>query len=184
MYYHKDAGNSTADATAVTVEGTFSHTGGTMNFDRNTSSSAVHTLTLNGSSCTVGGAGSITHASAGTGSVFGKIYYNEAGTMTFSRTSTTHTIQQAKQFVNGLYNGVNSSATIEPQVFSGNTNYRMNYRLHSASTVEYNGSDNQVVTGKRPSGGSLIDVTYGAGANYHYGNLKINHLGAIGTKYV
>lgn len=80
---------------------------------------------------------------------------------------------------NGFYNGANASATIEPQVFSGNTSYRMDFSLNPTSIVEYNGAVNQVVTGKFPNAGALGDVVLATTAQYHYGILNINHQVAL-----
>ena len=250
---HEENANSTANVVGVAINGTFSHTGGTLNFDDNTSSTAIHTITVNGTSCTVGGTGSMTHASAGTGSVFGEFYFVRAGTTTYNRSATTHTVQQVKYYVNsgctvdasstandfqiasnatqgnistnglnvngilnmgaakitafggsltnyysgmrvnsggrlrtsnasGFYDGT-TSACLQPQVFSGNANFRMDYNLDANSTVEYYASGNQVVTGKFPNAGALGDVALATAAQYHYGYLDINNQGTLGTNY-
>lgn len=247
---------------AVTVAGDFSlgagATAGTINFDAGASTTA-NTLTLNGSNFTMGGTSRMTHASAGTGTVYGELYYNPtSGTVVYNKqtatVSTTQGIQQVKQFinaaktvnatastqpfqiasnatqanitttaltvngilnigtrfisaqgpsltnyysgfnvsatgtlqtanVNGFYNGTNASATVEPQIFSGNVNFRMDWDLNATSTVEYNGIANQVVTGKFPNAGVLADVASGTTAQYKYGILNINNLGTLGTNF-
>lgn len=99
--FHKSTTNSTADVIAQTVGGAFSHTGGTLAFDNTTASTAIHTLTLNGSSITLGGAGIMVRNGAGTSTVFGEIYVDPtSGSTTFNRTSTTHQISQARIIVN------------------------------------------------------------------------------------
>lgn len=267
FFLHNASTAVTANVIAVTINsnndatGDFSHTGGTLNFDDcSTAGAATHTLTIYSPSYTVGGAAgtSITRAGAGTGALFGEIYFARAAGTTYSRSSTSHSIQQVKQIINsgvtvnasgsgnsfqiatnatlnniagtatnwaltingtlnmgstmitgqgpsltghysgvklnsgaalitananGFYNGVNGSATLEPQVFSGNTSYRMDYSLNANSTIEYNGSANQVVTGKYPNVTLASDVQAATAAQYRYGILKINNQGTVGTNY-
>lgn len=247
FHFHNNAA-ATANVVTVNVQGNFSHTGGTMNYDLSTTSTAVHKLNLYGASCTLGGTGSMTHASAGTGTVFGEMHYARTGTITFSRTSATHYIQQVEQYVDavctvnasasanplqicsnstqanitttalnvngvldiggqgitgvgpsaanyysgmivnagarlrlsrtaGYYDGT-TSAVLQPQVFATDANYRMDFSLDAASTVEYYGTANQAVTGKYPLAGAVADVSSAAAAQYHYGYLEINNTGA------
>jgi len=72
---------------------------------------------------------------------------------------------------------------LQPQVFSGNTSFRMNYNLDATSYVEYYGNGNQVVTGKFPNAGVLADVTLASTAQHHYGYLDINNQGTLGTNH-
>lgn len=247
---------------AVTVAGDFSlgagATAGVINFDV-ANSTVANTLTLNGSNFTMGGTSRMTRATAGTGTVYGELYYNPtSGTVVYNKqtaaVSTTQGIQQVKQFinaakivnatgstqpfqiasnatqanitttaltvngtlnmgakfisaqgpsltnyfsgfnvsstgkiqtsnVNGYYNGTNASATVEPQVFAGNANFRMDWNLNATSIVEYNGTGNQVVTGKFPNAGVLTDCSTASTAQYKYGILDINNLGTVGTNY-
>lgn len=234
FYLHKNTTTNTTNIINTIVNGTFTHSGGTINFDDNTSSSAAtHTLTINGSSYNLTGAGTMTHASAGTGTVFGQINFNRAGTITYTRSSTSHAIQQVKQTINngctldvsggkiqvsshataattyftvvsggilnmntnqigsngtstnsglriesgglmkiakttGLYDGTSSGTIIS----TGN----MDFYLGSTSTIEYNGTDNQVLTGT----GIGIATT----SNHKYGNLRINFGGTADAEYV
>jgi len=85
----------------------------------------------------------------------------------------------------GFYDGT-TSACLQPQVFNGNTNYRMDFNLDATSTVEYYAAANQVVTGKYPiagAPGSAGDVALATTAQYHYGYLDINNQGTLGTNY-
>lgn len=265
LYFHNESTNSTADVVATTITGTFSQTGGTLNFDNNTTSTSTHTLTLNGSAITVGGTGSITHANAGTGTVFGEIYVNpSSGSTTYSRTATTHQISQARIIINssktmdasgstqdiqiagnnaaddvippttimldirgvlnagtkvifgrsstatqrptsvyvksggelqtantnGMYNGTTSATLAHFTRNSSNTNNTinsMNWFLDANSRVTYNGTSNQVVTGKYPTnltGSTNSDIALATNAGYHYGYLEVDHQGTIGTNYV
>ena len=65
----------------------------------------------------------------------------------------------------GFYNGTSSAAI--------NANGNMNYFLDSLSTVEYNGTVNQQITG--------INVGLATGTQHKYGILEINHSGPAGT---
>lgn len=103
FYLHKATADVTPNVVSVIVNGDFTNTGGTLNFDGGAGANAsqTHTLTLNGANYTVGGTGIITHANYATANtVFGQIYFARAGTITGSRTSTTHEIRQVKQTVN------------------------------------------------------------------------------------
>lgn len=82
----------------------------------------------------------------------------------------------------GFYDGT-TSACLQPQVFSGNTSFQMDYNLDALSTVEYYASANQVVTGKFPNAGVLGDVALATAPQYHYGYLDINNLGTLGTNF-
>lgn len=264
-YHHKSTTNSTADVVALTVNGTFSHTGGTMNFDPNTSSTATHTATLNGSAITLGGTGLITHSNPGPGSVFGEIYVNpSSGSTTYDRLVTTHQIQGTRVILNagktmdatgstvdmqitandladdavpattifldifgtlnlgdtkiygrsnnatqrptslivesggevqlslaaGMYDGSNTASFMNRTYNSSdviNTVNSFNWWLDANSTITYNGTANQVVTGKYPQdfvSNTKLDATFGSTAGYHYAFLDINHQGTIGTNYV
>lgn len=119
FFLHRNATGATANVITVNVAGNFSHTGGVINWDNNTASTGVHVVNLNGSTCTLGGAGSMTHASAGTGLIYGELHYARAGTITWARTSTTHFIQQVKQFVDGVCT-VNASASANPMQIASN----------------------------------------------------------------
>ncbi len=234
FYLHKNSGINTTDAVQVITNGNFTHSGGTINFDDNTSSlAATHTLTINGASYNLTGAGTMTHASAGTGTVFGQIYFNRPGTITFTRSSASHSIQQVRQCVNSgctldvnsgniqvashstaatnyftvagggilkmnsnqlLSNGTSTNSGMRVEagglmkiskttgLYDGtssgtiNSSNSMNYYLDAASTIEYTGSDNQVVTG---TGAGLATT-----ANHKYGNLKINFNGTADAEYV
>jgi hypothetical protein len=117
FFLHKSTTTLTPDVVAVTINGTFSQTGtGIINFDQNISSTATHTLTLFGSSYTIGGTASMTHASAGTGSVFGELYFARTGTITLDRTATTHEIDQVRQIINSVCTLNASASTNDVQI--------------------------------------------------------------------
>ncbi len=116
---HRSGTIPTTSVVTVNVAGNFSHTGGIINYDDNAASTGIHRVNLFGATSTMGGAGSITHASAGTGTVFGEFHYARTGTIAWSRTSTTHAIQQVKQFVDAVCT-VDASASANPMQVASN----------------------------------------------------------------
>jgi hypothetical protein len=102
FYLHKNAADASYSRVTVTINsnddanGDFSHTGGTITFDNNTSSFENH-LYVKSPNVTYGGTGSITMANPGTNTIIGILYYAKTGGVNFSRTSTTHNIQQIQQ---------------------------------------------------------------------------------------
>ena len=83
--------------------------------------------------------------------------------------------------VNGLYNGASTASidNISYQVdgTAGTTN-AVNWYLDANSTITYNGTASQVVTGKFPTnftGTASSDVASGSSVWYKYGILKINN---------
>lgn len=77
--------------------GNFSQSGGTINFDVNTSSTVVDSLIIKSPVYTITGGG-MTHANAGSGAVFGMLRFGRTGTIMFNR-AAGHNIQQIKQVV-------------------------------------------------------------------------------------
>jgi hypothetical protein len=95
FYLHSNSTIITGDTVGVTVNGSFYHSGGTLNFDDNsTIAGATHVLTLKGDTCSLSGAGVITHAGAASSTVFGKIYFNKSGTVNFFRSGSSHLSEQ------------------------------------------------------------------------------------------
>lgn len=78
--------------------GDFTQTGGTINFDINVNSTVVDSLIIKSPNYNISG-GSITHAGAGTSSVFGMLRFGRTGTTLFTRPGGLHNIQQIKQVV-------------------------------------------------------------------------------------
>ena len=74
------------------------------------------------------------------------------------------------QNVNGLYDGTTNAALSTTLADS------LDYNLFSSSTVEYNGTDNQVITGIGTGKAKL--------AQHKYGNLEINFTGTADTEFV
>ncbi len=232
LFLFNNSTTSAAENISLNIAGDFSQTAGIINYSDNSSSTGVYSINLTGNNYTIGGTGSMTSASAGSGTLFGFLNFNKAGTITFTRSATTHSIQQVKQTinngctlllnsgnlqvassstsgtdyltianggilntgtnqilsngtatnsginvasggtiktanVNGLYDGT-TSATIN---FTGN----MNFNLNANSTIEYNGVDNQIVTGL---GAGVATQT-----QHKYGILKINFGGTTDVEY-
>lgn len=234
MFLYNNASAHSTLSAVLNVNGDFSHSGGTINFNNNTSAaSATHILNIKGSNYSISGNGIMTHANAGTGSVFGNLNFSRNGVISFSR-SGSHSIQQVKQNVkNGCTLLVNSgnvqiashSSAAHQNLFrienGGTVNLLLNqmysnafqanssfynenngtlilarqqglynatnnaaisstggmvYYLEPVSIVEYNGSDNQVVTGTG-IGTALTN-------NQKYGILRINFSGIPDAEYV
>ncbi len=98
FFLHSNTGSYTTDVIKVTVAGAFIQSGGTLNFDDNTSpQSSTHILQLNGQAVQFSG-GMITHALAGTGNSFGQLSYSRAGTISYFGNDHHH-IQQVRQSV-------------------------------------------------------------------------------------
>lgn len=91
-----NAAVAAATPVTATVLGNFSQTGGIINFSNNAAATAVNNLILKGATYTISGNGSMTRAGAGVAATFGMLYFQRAGTISFSRTAP-HSIQQVKQ---------------------------------------------------------------------------------------
>lgn len=92
-------------------------------------------------------------------------YYSSVNINNGGRLITAH--------ANGLYSGSVAGSAVYP-VIGGN--YRMNYFLHSGSAVEYNGINNQIISGT----GLGIATT----SDHRYGILDINFQGTDDVEYV
>jgi hypothetical protein len=241
LFLHKNATEISLEQVDLVINsdnnaiGDFSHTGGTINFENNATSSKQNFLVINSPTITYGGTGIMTSANPGTGSVSGKIRYGRNGIANFTRSTTTHSLQQIQQevasgctltvvsgnlqiaslsnisidrlqvltgsvldlqgnqvFSNGLqpnsgiqisgrlrtsrvqgmYNGTNTGAI---NATSGANATGMNFLLLSNSTIEYYGSDNQIVTG--------IGVGIATSAAHKYYNLDINFQGTPNSEF-
>jgi hypothetical protein len=99
FYLHNNSTVSTNDVITLNLNSDFNQSAGVINFDNNASAaSATHIMNLFGANYNISGTGSITHAAAGTGTIFGTINFSRAGTINFSRTGS-HDIQQVKQYI-------------------------------------------------------------------------------------
>jgi len=230
---HNNSSSITNEIITLIITGSFSQTAGILNFDSNINGGAQHVLKVNCPDYTIGGTGLITRNGAGSGSFFGLISFNRGGLVNYSRTSSSHQVQQALQMVQNattldvltgniiVSGGVNpatdyfriaSGATVNLrnaqfqsgattlnsgiQVDSGgilktyrtfglydgtmygaiNSNGNMDYFLDPYSEVEYNGMNNQVITG---TGKGLAQST-----QHKYGILRINFTGDPDVEYV
>jgi hypothetical protein len=91
-------------------------------------------------------------------------YYASVDVNSGARIRTAHT--------NGFYSGTASNSCIYPLI---GATYTMNYFLNAASTIEYNSTDTQIITGT----GSGIATT----VNHRYGNLEINFQGTPDVEF-
>ena len=99
LYFHNNTGISTNDVITLNLNSDFNQSGGIINFDNNSSAaSATHIMNLFGANYNISGTGSITHAAAGTGTIFGAMNFSRAGTTNFVRNGS-HDIQQVKQYI-------------------------------------------------------------------------------------
>ena len=230
LFHHSNYVSPTSDIVSVIVNGDFNQSSGTINFDDCPSSSAAHSLVINGGNYNLSGTGSITRTGAAS---YGNICFGRQGITQFNRLSNSHSIRQVQQYIksgctlnvntgniqlassdsSGLYfmtiqNGgvlnmnsrqlfsnalaafsainVASGATLITACAHGlydgttaaciNASSGLSYYLDPNSTVEYNGSSNQVVTG--------IGMGLATTSNQKYGILRINFNGIAGTNYV
>lgn len=99
VYLHGNSGVVSTDKISLWVQGNFSHSGGILSFDDNSSNlNATHEIIISGAQYSLSGTGTITHAGQGTSLIFGLIRFNRNGTMQFQRT-TGHQLLQVKQIV-------------------------------------------------------------------------------------
>lgn len=100
FYMHYNNQKVSSAPSKVFVYGAFTHLGGTFNFDDNASNiTETHELVIKGPSYNLTGNGLMTHAGAGTCTVFGLIRFDRNGTITFNRSAAGHSITQVKQTI-------------------------------------------------------------------------------------
>ncbi|MCX6292483.1 MAG: T9SS type A sorting domain-containing protein [Bacteroidetes bacterium] len=233
IYFHNNTSVPSSQVVSLSVNGDFTQSNGTLTYDNNSSPvCATHVLNISGPHYTISGNGLITHAVAGTGTVFGQLNYRRNGTIQFSRLANSHFIQQVKQTIaancilniasgnlqvmahttasndflriaaggalninsgqvvsnsmgtycgmrvdsggilrtyraRGLYDGSNAAS-----ICAANN---MNFFLDANSVVEYNGSDNQAISG---TGAGIATLS-----QHQYGILRINFNGTDNTEY-
>ncbi len=220
---------ATSGNATLTIGGNFTHTGGTFTWDSHASGFGQIELNLTGPNITLGGTGSITSNASITNNT---ISYKRAGTTLFSRTSSTHNIQNIRQVVetgatlnivsgalqiasqstatydmlrvsNGARielnrNQILSNATLANSglrvdaggilatghplgLYNGTTTAGINstgslaFMLDPLSTVMYNGTTNQIITG--------INNGMATGTSQKYGVLEINFGGIADSEY-
>jgi hypothetical protein len=136
MYLHYNTTQATPDANSLTVNGTFSHSNGTINFDDNpTNSGAWHSIIIAGPQCNLSGGGVITHAGAGTSQSFGMLSFARAGTVIYTRTNS-HLLTQVKQRIENRCTLNVSSGNI--QVASHGTAATDYFRIRTGGRLESN----------------------------------------------
>ena len=233
FYLHNNPAIATSNPLSMTVNGDFIQSSGTINFDNNQSvQSATHSINIAGSNYTLSGNGLITHASAGTGTIFGRINYLTNGTINYILTSPNHLLEQIKQTVrngttvsiisgniqvassvipatdffeiypggtvnanNGQFYSIGSGIHSCIKVDSGgilktartsglynntsgaciNASGQLDYYLDPSSIIEYNGINNQVITG--------VPASVPNTDNHKYGILRVNFQGTDDIEY-
>ncbi len=215
---HNNATSGTSNAVYMTVKGDFTNISGTITFDNSSSSTIAHILSINGENFTIGGQAAINTVVAAVNPIYGIIYYDRSGLISYYENSSSAKIQNLKQVISsgcivriasgnmqsastnylvpdmikvssggtldagsrqiysnalslysgitvsnggriktshseGLYNGT-SNATIK-------ANGNMNYTLWPLSTIEYNGTGNQIISGTGVGTAQTAEQQYG-----------------------
>ena len=100
VYLHYNNLKVSTAPSSITINGDFTQSGGTINFDDNSSNvTETHQLIINGPNYNLTGNGIMTHAGAGTCTVFGLIQFSRNGTTVFNRSAAGHSITQVKQVI-------------------------------------------------------------------------------------
>ncbi len=107
LFLHNNTVSSTSDATTLTINsdgnasGDFTHTGGTITFDNNANGNNAQapTIIVMSPNYTIGGTGSMWRDGTNATGIYGTLRFLRIGTINFNRTSTTHDIQQVRQFI-------------------------------------------------------------------------------------
>ncbi len=99
LIFHTDNQTATNENIKLTVNGSFRHSGGTINFDEN-NSGAMHTLSLKGDSCTLSGNSTITRNGRGNPNSIGNMSFDRQGRVYYVRLGEAPQIEQVLQTVN------------------------------------------------------------------------------------
>ena len=223
IYFRNSSTLISSTPVSFTVNGSFTHSAGTLSFGNDISGNGISTLNLNGNSVNLSGTGQITKTTINNN--YGILNYSRSGATSFNRSGTLHTINKVKQIINSgttldvisgnlqlsaAPSGTNDMLQIQNnarlnmrtnqitsslllpysglRVYSGgtlatqNTNGlynmfgsacinnagNMNFYLDANSTVEYNGTSNQTITGLSGTAATM---------NHKYGKLNINFQG-------
>ena len=98
FYFHNNSGTSSVDELHMYVNGSFNQSGGNLMFDDYPSQTICKaTLHLLGDSCSLSGNGSISNAGAGNNQALATIKYDKIGTISYSRTGSSHILDQTIQ---------------------------------------------------------------------------------------
>ena len=216
--FHHNISNPTSDNIIVSINKLFIQSGGNINMDDNSQSSAFgHQLKIFADTMKVSGNGTISRTVSNNLKNYGIVNYEKEGTVHFNRTGTSHQIrniiqniesrckievsesnfqvcsfsQPSERSLNIVHGGsiqMNNSQIVSNDIQGSSTVYvdslskfgltnpfgfydsnnkgaissngTINYELHPFSIVEYNGKNNQVLTGI-PFGSSFAFSKYG-----------------------
>jgi hypothetical protein len=138
IYLHNNSTTAATNTCAINVSGDFTQSAGTIDYDNNTSNtSATHQINIKGSTYTISG-GTITHAGAGAGNIFGQLNFAATGTIAFTRTGNTHLITQVKQNIkNGCIVSIQSGSV---QVASHSTASNDYFRIEPLGKLDLKSS--------------------------------------------
>ena len=164
FYMHSNGTTSSPNPVTLNINGTFSQSAGTFSFDDNTSnSSAENILNLYGAQYSIGGTGLITHAGAGSCSVYGLLRFAKNGAQVYSRTANTHSMTQVKVAV---------TAGSELSIGAGNL------LLSSSNTASLNFL--KIYPGARLD---LLDKQIISEGSYTYSGITVDSGGTLSTQH-
>ncbi len=95
FFHHSNYLTPTSDIISVIINGDFTQSAGTLNFDDCALSTAAHLLSINGSNYNLTGTGIISR----TGTTYSSLYFGRQGSTQFNRSSNYPSIQQVKQYI-------------------------------------------------------------------------------------
>lgn len=96
---HNNTSNGTTNVVYMNVIGDFTNISGTFTFDNNNSSSVSHMLSIAGEAFTVGGQAVLNSVVASINPVYGIIYFDRSGMISYYENSSSVKIQNLKQVV-------------------------------------------------------------------------------------
>lgn len=106
LLHHSNFSTATTDPVIIKINGDFTQSAGLINFDDCTSSTAAHSLSINGSNYNLTGPGMITRSGT---AKFGSLVFGRIGITQFNRTGNSHSILQTLQYIkSGCTLNVNS----------------------------------------------------------------------------
>ncbi len=97
--FHSNTILKSNDIIKIQINGAFTHSGGTINFDDNVSG-AEHILSISGDSFCLKGDGTITRSGSGNLNASGQINFEKIGLINYKRNGIDHTIDHVVQVIN------------------------------------------------------------------------------------
>ncbi|HNQ12865.1 MAG TPA: T9SS type A sorting domain-containing protein [Bacteroidia bacterium] len=100
LYMYDNGSTFTPDPVVLNIQGNFTHSGGNIEFNSNTSSSnTTHSVRLSGAQFNLTGNGNIRHSNPGTNTVFGELRFVRNGTVDYTRTASGNDVHQVRYVV-------------------------------------------------------------------------------------